>query len=147
MIQSRQQSPCTVSPPVSVVFLLQVVHSDAAGVLHVDFGWVSLLQTHNPDTHYLTPYSCLNYRTTADNPPTVTRQIRPNIKGFPPGRSARSSLHTSGVACNNVLLYLTFVEFGGFSFFMSSTPAIRGLTTAPPPHHRLTSWCSPVPPS
>ena len=147
MIQSRQQLLCTVSPPVSVVFLLQVVHSDAAGVLHVDFGWVSLLQTHNPDTHYLTPYSCLNYRTTADNPPTVTRQILVNIKSFPPGRSARSSLHTSGVACNNVLLYLTFVEFGGFSFFMSSTPAIRGLTTAPPPHHRLTSWCSPVPPS
>ena len=47
MIQSRRQLLCTVSPPVSVVFLLQVVHSDAAGVLHVDFGWVSLLQTHN----------------------------------------------------------------------------------------------------
>ena len=82
MIQSRQQLLCTVSPPISVVFLLQVVHFDAAGVLHVDFGWVSLLQTHNPDTHYLTPYSCLNYRTTADNPPTVTRQIRPNIKTY-----------------------------------------------------------------
>ena len=47
MIQSRQQLLCTVSPPVSVVFLLQVVHPDAAVVLHVDFMLVSLLQTHN----------------------------------------------------------------------------------------------------
>ena len=79
---------------------------------------------------YLSPYSnlhllvtyTLKYLTITDNPPAVTRQILTNIKGFPPGRSARSSLHISGVGGNNVLLYLTFVEFGGFSVLLYTTP-------------------------
>ena len=104
---------------------------------------------------YLSPYSnlhllvtyTLKYLTITDNPPAVTRQILTNIKGFPPGRSARSSLHISGVGGNNVLLYLTFVELSNFSPFFSTTPGIRGLTRSPPPDWGLTSGGSWTPSS